>query len=279
MTKRNFLLGKGERLVEDVAVTRGGAPKHHPYTFSEARDRIAPMLTRVVRGIDQLPNEACPDDVAVAAVTLNPEYIAKSYFPERLFDSLGLEAVGSRPRRVKPQKRSRGREPEEAITTELFVMGPRSVFRAWRSSLPNLVQDAAGARDLPSIEEVAAPTARDKIKGRLPKNGDVVFEVVLHSGGGGTKGVVAQFKEYLEKIGINQALGRRFDAAGLSFVELEAPVDVAERIATFTPVRAVRQMPTLRILRPSFRSSRVQWRRSQLPTKGPLDPEHPRRHF
>ena len=272
MTKRNFLLGKGERLVEDVAVARGGAPKHHPYTFSEARDRIAPMLTRVVRGIDQLPNEACPDDVAVAAVTLNPEYIAKSYFPEKLFDSLGLEAVGSRPRRIKPQKRSRGREPEEAITTELFVMGPRSAFRAWSSSLPNLVEDAAGAKDLPSIEEVAAPTARDKIKGRLPKNGDVVFEVVLHSGGGGTKGVVAQFKKYLEKIGINQALGRRFDAAGLSFVELEAPVEVAERIATFTPVRAVRQMPTLRILRPSFRSSRVPMEGIELPTKGPLDP-------
>ena len=85
MTKRNFLLGKGERLVEDVAVARGGAPKSHPYTFSEARDRIAPMLARVVRGIDQLPDEACPNDVAVAAVTLNPEYIAKSYFPEKLF--------------------------------------------------------------------------------------------------------------------------------------------------------------------------------------------------
>ena len=55
MNKRNFLLGKGERLVADVAGVRGGAPKSHPYTFSEAKDRIAPMLTRMVRGIDQLP--------------------------------------------------------------------------------------------------------------------------------------------------------------------------------------------------------------------------------
>src|SRR5215213_64520 len=106
MTKRNFLLGKGERLVEDVAGVRGGAPKSHPYTFTEARDRIAPMLSRVVRGIDQLPDAACPNDQAVASVTLNPEYIAKSYFPERLFEAVGLEPVGSRPRRIKPQKRS-----------------------------------------------------------------------------------------------------------------------------------------------------------------------------
>lgn len=272
MKRRNFLLGKGERLVEDVWGVRGGGPKSHPYTFAEAKHRIEPMLTRVVRGIDQLPAEACPNDVAVAAVTLNPEYIAKSYFPEKLFETLGLETVGSRPRRITPEKRSKGREPEESITTELFVMGPRSAFRSWRSALPDWAETATGAKDLPSIEEVAAPSARDKIKGRMPRKGTVVFEVVLHSGGDGPKGVVKQFKHYLDRIGIGVGLGRRFDAGGLCFVELEAPVEAAERIATFTPVRAVRQMPTLRILRPSFRSSRVPMETIELPTKGPLDP-------
>src|SRR5579883_387828 len=273
MNKRNFLLGKGERLVADVAGVRGGAPKSHPYTFSEAKDRIAPMLTRMVRGIDQLPNEACPHDVAVAAVTLNPEYIAKSYFPERLLESLGLETVGSRPRRITPEKRSKGRDPEETITTELFVMGPRSAFRSWRSSLPDWRQQAPGAKDLASIEQVAAPTGREKIKGRLPKKGHVVLEVVLHSAGTHAKSVVTEFKNYLEKSGIEATLGRRFDAGGLSFVELDAPAELAERIATFTPVRAVRQMPMLRILRPSFRSSRVPMEAIELPTKGPLDPK------
>jgi hypothetical protein len=86
------------------------------------------------------------------------------------------------------------------------------------------------------------------------------------------KGVVAEFQEYLQKIRIEQPLGRRFDAGGLSFVELEAPAEAVERIAIFTPVRAVRQMPTLRILRPSFRSSRVPMETIELPTKGPVDP-------
>ena len=79
MTKRNFLLGRGERLVEDVVGIRGGGPKHHPYTFSETKTRLTPMLDRVILGIDQLPNDACPDDRAVATVTLNPEYIAKGH--------------------------------------------------------------------------------------------------------------------------------------------------------------------------------------------------------
>ena len=274
MTKRNFLIGKGERLVEEVAGIRGGGPKSHPYTFAEARERIAPMLARVVRGIDHLPAEACPNDRAVATVTLNPEYIAKSYFPEKLLDSIGLEPVGSRPRRITPQKRSKGREPEEAITTELFVMGPRSAFRAWRSALPDWQDNVAGRDELATIEQVAAPAPRDKIKGRLPKDGDAVFEVVLHGDAAtGPNGVVPLFEDYLDAIGIDQALGRRFAAGGLCFVELEAPVEMADQIATFTAVRALRQMPALRMLRPTFRSSRVPMEDLVLPAKGPMDPK------
>jgi hypothetical protein len=273
VTKRNFLLGKGERLIEDVVVVRGGGTKHHPYTFLEARARIAPMLVRAVHGIDQLPAAACPDDRAVATITLNPEYIAKSYFPDKLLETLGLNPVGSRPRRIKPQKRSKGREPEETLTTELFVMGARSAFRAWRSSLPTWKEEVAGAAELPTIEQVAAPSARDKIKGRLPKGGEIVFEAVLHSEPGVVAdGVVGQFKDYLKELGVDQRLGRRFEAGGLCFIELEAPAELAEDIATFTPVRVLRQMPSLRILRPAFRSSRVPMEEVKLPTKGPLDP-------
>ena len=41
MSKRNFLLGKGERLTEDIVVRSGGAPKAAPYTFAEARASCA----------------------------------------------------------------------------------------------------------------------------------------------------------------------------------------------------------------------------------------------
>jgi Subtilase family len=152
-------------------------------------------------------------------------------------------------------------------------MGPRSAFRAWRSSLPKWDEEIAGAADLPTIEQVAAPTAREKIKGRLPKSGEAVFEVVLHNDAGtGANGIIPLFKEYLDEIGLDQPLDRHFSAGGLCFVELEAPVELADRIATFTPVRALRQMPTLRMLRPTFRSSRVPMEDIVLPTKGPLDP-------
>src|SRR6478752_6897208 len=98
MATQNFLLGKGERLVSSVTGVRGGSPKQHPYTFFESRSRLAPMLSRAVSLVDSLPAAACPDDKAVLSVVLNPEYIAKSFYPKELFQQVGVEAVGSRTR-------------------------------------------------------------------------------------------------------------------------------------------------------------------------------------
>ena len=94
MPNQNFLLGRGERLTENVTVRSGGGPKLAPYTFDEARGRLTPMLGRAVRALDELPDDACPRDQAVLSITLNPEYIAKSYFPMELLRDVGMDVVG-----------------------------------------------------------------------------------------------------------------------------------------------------------------------------------------
>src|SRR5712672_3593590 len=105
MSKRNFLLARGERLTVPVTVKGGGQPKEAAYTFAQARARLSPMLSAVAQKLDTMPAAACPNDSAFATVTLNPEYIAKSYFPEKLLRSVGLRSVGSRPKRIKPERR------------------------------------------------------------------------------------------------------------------------------------------------------------------------------
>lgn len=69
MKKQNFLLGKGERLTKSVQINSGGGPKAHPYSFSEAKSRLEPMLNNVVNQIENLPASACPDDLAIATIT------------------------------------------------------------------------------------------------------------------------------------------------------------------------------------------------------------------
>ena len=53
---------------------------------------------------------------------------------------------------------------------------------------------------------------------------------------------------------------------------LDAPAELAEKIARFTPVRALRQMPKLRMMRPNLRTSRVPTPATRLPVGEPIDP-------
>lgn len=269
----NYLIGKGELLVTNTIAGGRKVDKRPVYTFPEARSRLEPMIGEVARSIDRLPADACPDDQAVAALTINPEYIAKSYFPIDLIKAVGLTTVGSRPRKIRPTKRSRGREPEETLTTQLFVMGRRSAFRNWESSISQWTGDDSVSNAFTTIEEVHAPSAQEKIKGALPPAGEIVFEIVLHTERLlGEHRTLPAFKKYLQRLGLNPKFERRFFAGGLCFVDIDAPVELADRIALFTPVRALRQMPRLRMMRPTFRSGGFATAPVVLPTEGPLDP-------
>jgi len=271
MAQQNFLLGKGERLTTDISMKSGGGPKQAPYTFTEARGRLTPMLASAVAKIDNLPPEACPGDQAVVSLTLNPEYIAKSYFPSELLHDVGIDVVGSRPRRATPQKRSRGREAVETLTTELFAKGRRSTIRAWSESLSDWRSDRRSANDLVSIEEIAAPVPGDKIKGHLPELGRMALETVLHASELEAQTYMLQaFASYLEWCGIEAEFGRRFFAKGLCFLEMDAPVERADEIAAFTGLRALRIMPDLRVLRPTIRSEGMPITAFRLPDEAPV---------
>lgn len=273
MANRNFLLGRGERLTSDVVIRSGGAPKVPPYTVGEAKARLSPMIRSALEKLDAIPQSAAPDNQVIATLTLNPEYIAKTSYPGELLKTVGLEAVGSRPKLVKPEKRSRGREPEDAVTTELFVSGTRQAFRRWADSMANWDEESGAAKELVAVEEVSAPTAREKIKGELPREGKLVYEVVLHTDElAGELSAIPKFEAYLRSVGIESEIERRFYAGGLCFLELEAPANQAEDIATYSIVRAVREMPRLRVLRPTIRSSAIPSPQISLPTSGPIDP-------
>lgn len=255
MAKKNFLLGKGERLTEDVRIILGGNIKFTPYTFSEAKKRLQPMLGKVVEEIGHIPDDACPDDFVVASMTLNPEYLAKSYYPKELLRSIGLDVVGSRSRTITPEKKSKERKPVQTTTTELFVIGKRLAFKKWASDLPSWDETIPGAKQIVEIEALDFPKSDTKIKNIDTGRQTIVYEVVLHlNEENAEKRYLNLFNQYLEKKGINASLKKRFYAGGLCFIELVATADLAKYIAHFSLVRTLRTMPTLRLLRPTIRS-------------------------
>lgn len=271
MKKKNFLLGRGERLTEDIRVKLGGGPKEHPYTFAEAKSRLSPMLSAAVSIVEELPADACPKNQAVISLALNPEYLAKSYYPAELLQRVGLEVVGSRPRRITPDKRSRDREAVETITTELFARGSRSALRSWSEGLQQWSENEKGAAELVSIEEISVQLPKEKIKGTLPGRGVFSMEVVLHAEEMEAQmQIFKDFENFLKARDLPFKFGRRFFAQGLCFLEIDAPAESAAEIATFSIVRALRKMPDLRVLRPTVRSSGIPTTIPQLPTEAPV---------
>ncbi len=273
MAKRNFLLGKGERLTEQIRVASSPVNKVPPYTFEQAVKRLGPMLNTVTTQLDNLPADACPNDNAIATLTLNPEYIAKSYYPSELLRAVGLETVGSRAKRIKPEQRSKGRAPEEGITTQLFLMGSRRAFRSWAAALPSWNEETSAAQQIVAIEEISVPTPSEKIKHIRKESKTIVYEVVLHVNEQNAENTyLEKFRAYLNKLQLSASFERRFYAGGLCFLEMEAPADRAEQIAQFSLVRVVREMPSLRMLRPAIRAMEIESTKITLPAEGPVDP-------
>lgn len=273
MAKKNFLLGKGERLTEDVRIQLGGGAKVSPYTFLEAKERLQPMLNRIIREIEETPSEACPNDYIVATMTLNPEYLAKSYYPNELLRSVGLGVVGSRSRNIIPEKKSKEREAVEAVTTELFVVGKRLSFKKWATEFSSWNERTSGAKQIVEIEELAFPQPDTKVKNVINSPDNIVYEVVLHLNEEVAEASYLNlFRLYLNKKGVNPSFQKRFYAGGLCFLELVAPANLANYIARFSLVRVLRAMPTLRLLRPVIRSGGGISPYVELPDVSPLDP-------
>jgi hypothetical protein len=148
----NFLLGNGHRLTSQVKIGKGIEPKDPPYDLSQAKERLTGQFTKAVSALNQLPESACPDGYAVGLITLHPQYTAKSYFPGDLLKEARMEAIGSRPSAITPEKWTKKGKPEESPTTQLFVAARREDFGRFARDLPAVSQFNKSSRDLFKIE-------------------------------------------------------------------------------------------------------------------------------
>ncbi len=269
-----FLLGFGERLTEPVPPPLRPMDKKYPYTVIGARDRLVPMVTNAVVALDSLPDIACPNDEAVAVITLHPEFLAKSYFPGVLLQELELEAIGSRPVAVKPEKTTRKKtRDDEEPSTQLFVAGPRESFRTWSTELENWPEDQRGAFDLTKVESFSAFLASDKLKLVVSDEERPLLEVALHAPVQ-ARYILKSFLDYAESLGAEADFKRRFHTGGLCFLPVRVDADKLEDLAKFSFLRVARPMPRIRVLQPVVRSwSLPKAFRIELPDEEAVDPQ------
>lgn len=272
--RSNFLIGYGERLASDIPSPSGGAPKRHPYSFGEAQKRLSPKVKLAARELAGLPEKACPGDQSVALVTLHPTYLAKTYYPADLLKTYGLDTVGSRAREVSPEKWTKKRPQASAVTSELFVSGPRRRFGQLAAEIDRLQEANPGAPDLIKIEDFRVQQAEEKLKPFRSEDAEPLLEIVLHAQPVAEDAFILEgFEAYARSLDLSLNLDkRRFFAEGLCFLPLRVPREVAPELARFSFLRLAREMPRLRQFRPIARATPgFSPFACKLPAQGPID--------
>lgn len=276
-TPPRFLIGSGERLTEPAKFVTGPKPdKQTAYTLGEAAVRLAPRVGKTVRSIKALPDIARPQGEAIALVTLHPEFLAKTLFPGSLFAAVGIRAVGSRARRISPDKWSPTHKPgaAEAETIELYVAGTVESFERWSVGLEHGSEYLRGFDELPRIEDVRPIESLDQSSRiRLPKEtgSTVLLEAAIHVPDEGGDVVLTAFKNYAATLGakIMQEVG--VVVPGLAFAPVQISRGQVAKLAQFSFLRSLRPVIKLRPL-PAQRLTRSLGAPFALPNQPPLNP-------
>ena len=272
MSQTNFLIGRGHLLTHDIASPKRKPSKKEVYSLAEAVERLAPEFEETAAMLDDLPKDACPADLGVARLMMNPGYIARSFFPGKMLRSVGLESVGSRTVKVTPEKWTKKDAPRTCTTTELFVVGKREAFRNLDSWANQVAEGSDEAIDLAHIEHFSPFSAADRVVvSGSPK--ETYFEVGLHLLPEADRSFVQQaFAAYSAKVGARLYSDLSFTAGNLWFVPVHCARELVARLAQFTFVRVIRPVPKLRAMRPVSRAGNVTVGCS-LPVEQPLSAE------
>lgn len=264
MANPRYLIGQGEALSEEIArAPRGSGDKSHPYSFSEARRRLAGKWKETGATLRGLPDLACPGGDAAIELTLHPSYLAKSYYPGFLIRELGLLHLGSRATHIVPDKvvSSRAEERGQAQPAPVLYLGGSlnrivdfgAAISDWRPG------DSRIEDDFRKIENVAPPRP-ERFKGlseRFADRDEVPLEVVLHTPDSSFRNgdVVPAFEAYLQSLTVWHDLNLVRYAGGLAFVPIRASRDRLEDILAFTFLRTMREVPRIIPFDPMVRST------------------------
>lgn len=264
---RRPLLANGERLKENATRPRNSRDKFHPLTPAEAHAVLAPLAHRMATNIEGLPREVMGRHLVFEA-TLQPNYLAPTYFPSEVLRTGGIYVVGARPARA--TKRTAKRTVEGESTRTLILAGsPANVKKfaqhimqapAWHNGKQWDELRRFSSIGLPPIESVIVRRPRDE---QAPA---VTFEAVLSHVFDDPENEEAWADEHFARF-VSMVCARggvvdvdyRREVGGLTFVPVLAPAATMDSIAQFNLLRALRPMPQFAPFpEEPFRVARVQ---------------------
>lgn len=241
----NFLLGKGERLMDSIVHNSGGGAKNHPYTLEECRERLYPQLVKSIESLTHLPVLARPNNFITMKFILHPAYLAKSYFPASFFDFYNLKVLGSKEDLIQPQKWTPTNQDKLSNTLSVYVAGQEDKFDFLLQSINNYPVH----NELMYFEQISTIEEAEKLKDLSDSiEQNTACEVVLHaSKRQPDQFIIDGFRTYLESLDIDFDLSKRNTIGGLTFVPIKIKNNDQKELFQYSFLRVLRRMPKLRM--------------------------------
>jgi hypothetical protein len=238
---KRVILGNGEKYTIDN-VHHPRKPNDNPanpYPFSVSSRRVATRVKNTLDMVNQLPDMAMPEGEFVAAVTLHPSFLAKSFYPTALFQDYKLVSLGSKEVFIKPDVGVNKAQKKGKVSSSVyFVAGKKESFERLLSDIESRkISESAGV-DLGKIEDLRLFSSDEKIKSKGNEE-ESVYEVVLHL----WKDEERKMKAFIDAI---ESLGGFIDknktrfVDGLSFCFVRISSLKINDLASFAFVRTVR---------------------------------------
>jgi hypothetical protein len=275
-----YLLGGGERLSTDIPrPPRGMGEKAHPYSFAQAKRRLADQGAAVSQALRALPALTLPANEAMIGLTLHPSYLAKSYYPSNLLKEGGLRHMGSRAVHIRPEKlvTQKSLDDDRPLLAPLvYVAGDVDDLANFAGGIANwFPSDSNVEDDFRKIETLALPS-HDRLKpltGELAtRKGSLPLEIVLHVDEDDGGVILDAFRTFAASLDVEVIEPYTRQVGGLAFLAGRGPRRSLEPLLDFTFLRALRGMPTFKPFEPALRSAGPPFR-VQLPDADALAPD------
>lgn len=246
--------------------------KSSVYSLDESKKRLLPSIASLASTLEMLPDEATPDDVAVAKFTIHPSYLAKSFFPERFLRGARLDALGSKYVQISPERRLTRHDEEFLGGSDLFVAGTRENFRELASYVESLREGTPEAEQFAYLERISPFNPAEKLHFSAFDDEEVEIELALHLPQRSLLDSPRErFADYARASGFELSLELSFSTRGLWFVPARGRRSDALELAQFSLLRVARDMPALQGL-PSPGIGRRISQQIELPTAGAISP-------
>ena len=248
---KNILIGYGESLTENINVKSGSGKKKHPYSFAEARERFIDDMTVVLENARAKPTNQCANGEVVIQFLQHPSYLAKSYYPNKLFKRFGLRDVGSKAVTVKPTKWAIKEPPEEGLASCVFVSGTPDKFEAMLNAVTYEALPETAQTSIRTLEKTSTIDVTEKVKA-IDKGKELLkLEVVLHASKSDSY-IRQSFEQYATSIEAIADWTKVKIVGGLTFLPVSISSGNEFNLAAFSHLRALRSVPKLRINRPDL---------------------------